>query len=384
MKTENTTMKGTGAGGTSLSVSVTLSPCHRVTLSSARELTLRVYEPRDLPAQLPRLEEYAARGDRVPLSRHPSWLAVLAHGLGHRPYCLEAMEDGKTRGIVALASVRSWLFGRFLVGLPYLNTGGVLADDEETADLLVGGAVALADRLGVRYLELRHERPARHPALGTRMTSKVHMRLELPDTPSQLWDRLSAKVRNQVRKGQKNQLTVVWGGEDLLAEFYHVFCHNMRDLGTPVYGRRLFAAILQHFPGRAELCVIRGGGRPVAGALLLHGRRVTEVPSASSLRRYNPTCANMLLYWHLLERAVQRGQHVFDFGRSTVDGNTYRFKKQWGAAPAAAEWQYYVRKGGAGDLRPENPRYRRFVRLWQRLPVALTRVLGPRIVRGIP
>jgi hypothetical protein len=122
----------------------------------------------------------------------------------------------------------------------------------------------------------------------------------------------------------------------------------------------------------------------VAGALLLHGWGVTEVPSASSLRSHNHTCANMLMYWHLLERAVQRGQDVFDFGRSSQDSPTLRFKKQWGAAPASSEWQFYVRKGEPGGMQKESPRYRRVIRLWQRLPVALTRLIGPAIVRGIP
>ena len=100
---------------------------------------------------------------------------------------------------------------------------------------------------------------------------------------------------------------------------------------------------------------------------------MTEVPTASSLREFNPTCANMLMYWHLLDRAVDRGQAVFDFGRSTPDGPTFKFKKQWGAVPHPAAWQYHVREGDGGDMRPDNPRYQRAIRLWQRLPVRLTR-----------
>jgi hypothetical protein len=49
------------------------------------------------------------------------------------PYLLEATAEGKTRGVLPLAFVRSLLFGRFLVGLPYLNYGGVLANDLPTA-----------------------------------------------------------------------------------------------------------------------------------------------------------------------------------------------------------------------------------------------------------
>jgi FemAB-related protein (PEP-CTERM system-associated) len=347
-------------------------------------LELLVHESRTLDRVLPRLEAFAIQTGQLPLTRHPGWLKVLQAGLRHVPFCIEAVEDGKTRGFLPLAHVRSLLFGKFLVSLPYLNYGGVMADDEETANALINRAADLADRLDVRYLELRHEGGVDHPALVHRVSSKVHMRLALPRSSDDLWKELDAKVRNQVRKGQKAGLTVAFGGLELIPEFYAVFSHNMRDLGTPVYSPKLFTATLRQFPGRAEFCVVRAGETPVAASLLLHGWGVSEVPSASSLRHHNHTNANMLMYWRLLERAISRGQNQFDFGRASPDGSTYRFKKQWGAEPAPADWQYYLRAGAVGDMRPDNPRYQRMIRLWQRLPVRLTQWIGPPIVRGIP
>ncbi|HVA51772.1 MAG TPA: FemAB family XrtA/PEP-CTERM system-associated protein [Pirellulales bacterium] len=316
--------------------------------------------------------------------RWPAWPTILRDALGHQSYCLCAKNDAGLAGYLPLALVSSRLFGRFLVSLPYLNSGGVVAENETVAARLIDRAVELADELDVRYLELRHERRHEHPALAHEVTSKLHMRLSLPDTVDALWNQLKAKVRNQVRKGREHNLTVLWGREELLADFYDVFSRNMRDLGTPVYSRRLFGAIVERLPQQAEFCVVRQGGRAVAAALLVHGQGITEVPSASSLRQFSATNANMLMYWHLLERAIERGQQTFDFGRSTADSNTFRFKKQWGAEPHPAVWQYYVRRGTVGDMRPENSRYRHFIRVWQRLPLGLTRLIGPVIVRGIP
>jgi FemAB-related protein (PEP-CTERM system-associated) len=333
---------------------------------------------------MPRLEAYVANQGPTVLSRHPAWLTVLQRGFGHVPYCLEAVDEGRTRGILPLVYVGSWLFGRFLVGLPYLNYGGVLADSRETAGRLVQHAVSLAEELKVRYLELRHEQPLDNDLLGACRTDKVNMRLELAPTSEQLWKRLASKVRNQVRSGMKHELTVAWGGGELLPEFYAVFRRNMRDLGTPVYGKKLFRNIVEVFADRAEFCVVRAGSKAVAAALLLHGWGISEVPSASSLRAYNHTCANMLMYWHLLERAIQRGQTVFDFGRCSFDSNTYRFKKQWGAQPTPASWQYFLREGAASDMRADNPKYQRLIELWRWLPVSLASWLGPTIVRGIP
>lgn len=314
----------------------------------------------------------------------PRWLNVLRDGLAHRPYLLEGIREGRVCGVLPLALLRSRVFGRFLVSLPYLNAGGVQASDAELAGQLVDHAVQLADQLHVRYLELRHEVELAHPALMEKNCSKWHLRLALPSTSDALWRGFPPKVRNQIRKGAGQGFTVAWGGVEQLPGFYAVFSRNMRDLGTPVYGRSLFRSILRHFPGEAEFCVVRLGRQPVAAALLVHGRGMTEVPSASSLRRFNGTNANMFLYWQLLQRAIQRRQQGFDFGRSSEGSGTYRFKKQWGAQPEPSCWQYYVRRGAIGDVRPENVKYQRAIRVWQRLPVPLANLLGPRIVRGIP
>ncbi len=38
------------------------------------------------------------------------------------------------------------------------------------------------------------------------------------------------KVRNQIRKGEKSNLTVEWGGEGLVGAFHEVFSRNMREI----------------------------------------------------------------------------------------------------------------------------------------------------------
>ena len=345
---------------------------------------VRVHTGDALAERLAALAEFVSATQPQSISRSPSWLPALGGGLGHTMYCLELTAGSRTRGILPLAYMRSALFGRFLVGLPYLNVGGVIAEDAEAGQVLVDRAIDMADALDVRFLELRHERPVVHPQLVTSPDAKANLRLDLPSTPTELWERLPAKVRNQVRKARRNELIVAWGRDEVLPDFYEVFSRNMRDLGTPAYGFGLFASILHHFPTQAEVCIVRAAGRPIAAALLLHGDSTTEVPSASSLRSHNHTCANMLMYWHLLERAIARGQSTFDFGRSSPGSGTYRFKLQWGACPVPTHWQYYVRRGESSDMRPSNPKYRTLIGIWQHLPVCLTRILGPWCVRGIP
>ncbi len=352
--------------------------------SKTDTLSLWTHTGRGLAAALPPLAEFAFARTPAPLSRHPAWLTVLRSAFGHEGFALEARAAGRTCGFLPLSFLDTPLFGRFLVSLPYLNSNGVIAESPDVQSALITRAAELADELNCQHLELRHESPIDHAALTVTNASKVHMRLTLPTCPDVLWKKYDTKVRNQVRKGEKNSFTVAWGGFELLDPFYAVLSENMRDLGTPVYGKDLFAAILHTFAAHAELCVVSDGPKPIAVALLLHGPGVTEVPTASSLRAYNPSCANMLMYRHLIDRAVERGQAVFDFGRSTTDGPTFKFKRQWGAEPHPAAWQYLVLNGDAGEMRPDNPRYRKAIELWQKLPLKVTQVLGPIIVRGIP
>jgi FemAB-related protein (PEP-CTERM system-associated) len=331
---------------------------------------------------------YAAMSDQYPAS-HPSydgrWLKVLERGLKHRIFCLIARSPaGETLGILPLAFLSSPLFGRFLVSLSYVNSAGIRTDDPSVARRLIDEAVKLCEELDCRYLELRQESPVEHPALTGMRTDKCLMRMPLPASVEELWDGLKSKVRSQVRKGQRPKFDVQWGSLDQLSGFYSVFSRNMRDLGTPVFGRSLFREILNEFGNDAEMCVIRDHGKPIAAALLTHGRDITEVPSASSLSSYRSSNVNMLMYWHLLARSVERGSRIFDFGRSTREGATFQFKKQWGAEPHQSTWQYHVRRGSMDAMRPDQAGNRRLIEIWKRLPVWITRLAGPSIVRGIP
>lgn len=324
----------------------------------------------------------------------PAWLAVLRQGLKQEPVPLVAREggpDGPVVGYLPLAFVSSLLFGKFLVSLPYLNRAGVVARDTAIADALLDRAVELAEQRDVAYLEVRnHEQDREHPKLPDQMSAKARMVMDLPDSEQCMWDGIKSKVRSQVRKAGKTEHDVSFGGEENLDTFYDIFAQNMRDLGTPVYGKGFFRSIREHLGERAEFVVVRCAGTPAAAALLVHdpgnGHRPpsTQVPSASCLSAFNRSNTNMWMYFRLFVRAIERGSKRFDFGRSSEGSGTYRFKKQWGATPEPTVWQYHLVKGNAQAMRPDSEANAWKVNLWKKLPVAVTRWVGPAIVRGIP
>jgi len=308
------------------------------------------------------------------------WRRVFKRALGHESFYLAAREQGRIAGVLPLVHVKSPIFGRSLTSLAFLNYGGLLATSEAASTALVQAARELAARLRCQHVELRHK--ARQvPALPCRQ-HKVAMILRLE--PS-LWDRLDRKVRNQVRKAQKSGLTVCEGDRELLPEFYSVFARNMRDLGTPVYSSRLFAEVLATFPDRARLRVVRLGAKAVAAGLTFRTGRTVEVPWASSIRDFNSMCPNHLLYWSAIESAMQQGCNAFDFGRSTPNEGTYKFKEQWGAEAVPLYWEYVLAEGTAlPNLGPSNPRFHLMIEAWKKLPLKVATTLGPHVVRGIP
>lgn len=311
---------------------------------------------------------------------------VIEEVFGHATYYLRAQDPADhTTGILPLVRLKSRLFGDFLVSLPYFNYGGALARDVGIADALMGRAASLAAELGSSHVEFRDIAP-QGSAWPVR-TDKVVMYLPLPASDEVLWKQLGPKIRAQVRRPHKDgrAITVAHGGLELLPEFYHVFATNMRDLGTPVYSRRFFSEILRQLPNSSRLLVIRVAGQPASAAFLLQGTERMEIPWASSLRAYNGIGVNMLLYWEALKFSIERGCTSFDFGRSSVDSGTFRFKRQWGAEPRQLYWHYWLRAGDRPPaLNPDNPRYRLAIRLWQKLPLAVANRLGPAIVRNLP
>jgi FemAB-related protein (PEP-CTERM system-associated) len=211
------------------------------------------------------------------------------------------------------------------------------------------------------------------------------MILDLEKDSDSQWRGFNAKLRNQIRKAEKSGLRTAFGRLELLEGFYDVFARNMRDLGTPVYTQDFFRNLLTTFAGSTRVIAVRLEGRTIAAGIISWFRNVVEMPWASSIRDHRGLCPNNLLYWEAIKQAIAMGCGKFDFGRSTPGEGTFKFKEQWGAKPVQLHWQYLLKEGKElPELSTKNPKYEMAIKLWQKLPVGLTRLVGPPIVRNIP
>ena len=313
------------------------------------------------------------------------WKRIINESFGHNAYYLAAVDEhGVSRGVLPLVHMKSCVFGNFLVSMPFVNYGGLVCNDASAARLLLTEADRLRDSLGAAHAELRH---VAHPIDGLpSKENKVTMILDLAAEEELQWKCFNAKLRNQIRKAQKSGLSVAIGQQDLLDGFYEVFARNMRDLGTPVYPKSFFKNVLGAFPESSRILAVYHQNRVIAAAgIAMWFRDTIEIPWASSLNEFKNLCPNNMLYWEAIRFAIRHGFKKFDFGRSTRNAGTFNFKKQWGAGPVQLYWQYLLNgTNRLPDLSPTNPKFEMAIQLWRRLPVSVTKLLGPLIVRNIP
>ena len=322
--------------------------------------------------------QYVLRTPAATLGHEWNWRTVIRKAYGHDSVYLIARQEGTVRGILPLIVVNSTLFGTSLASMPFLDYGGICADDQSIVHQLVQEARRLSGAPASTAIELRQV--GQMSGFPEPRQDKVSMMLDLTGGEAGLWKGLPAKVRNQVRKAEKSGLRTIIGGRELVEEFYHVFVVNMRDLGSPVHGLSFFTSMAAEFDSQLRIRLVREGSKTVGGLISLRFKDTVVVPWASALREYFPKCPNNLLYWHEIQDRCAQGFKVFDFGRSSVGSGTYEFKRQWGACPVPLFWYVLAMDAGRGNaINGIGLKYRLFREAWQRLPVGVTAALGPRI-----
>lgn len=327
--------------------------------------------------------EYVENSTRATIAHQIGWKQVMKEGLGHVPRYLLAKEGDRIKGILPLCITKTWWLSKYVVSLPWIDYGGICADDPEARDLLFNKACEIAKEENAKFIEFRSV-VTNNLNMVSRQ-DKVTFLLGLDNDPEEIWKGFNAKLKNQIRKAQKSGLTTEFGGLEKIGLFYKVFSHKMRDLGTPVWSIDFFKSIFKTFPDTTRIVLVKRDGIPLAGGLLLSFKNRLYVPSASAYRSSLKYCPNHILYWDVIRKGCQEGFRYLDFGRSTKNSGTFNFKKQWVPSPTQLTWQYYLYKAkDIPSINPSNPKYRIFIGLWKRLPIPIANFLGPKVIRNFP
>lgn len=313
-----------------------------------------------------------------------AWHDAVSRAFPHRAYYVLCERHGRTVGVLPLFLVKSWLGGRMLVSVPYGVGGGVIADDADAEVALIQRAKKIAGDEGCCVLDLRSARAVMSDqAVNDRY---VTFERELPERSELVLGWLPRKARAAARNGRaKFGLTTDWN-PCRLRDVWRLYTVSMRRLGSLSYPWTFFEALLDEFGSSAWVSTVLFDNKPVGGLLsFVHRDRVMPYFFGASSAAKHYSVANYA-YLTLMERAVDAGVRIFDFGRSRRDNTgSYEFKRLHGFTPKALEYQQFVPPGRTRpNLSPSNPRYRTVRRVWAYLPLAVTRTVGAVVARHIP
>ncbi|MCK5099331.1 MAG: FemAB family PEP-CTERM system-associated protein [Desulfobacteraceae bacterium] len=358
-------------------------------------------------------DQYVENHSKGTLYHLSGWKNVIEKTYGHKTYYLIAFRYLKDKardfnkiecdrvceksivGILPLVHMKHFLFGNKLVSIPFFDMGGILAQDKDVENALLLEAITLGKKLKADNIELRHTQPllcieskrlkdlANKSAIQTK-SHKVRMLLEVADSSEAMWKSFKSKHRNKIKIPVKKGFEVKIGDISLISDFYNVFCVNMRDLGSPVHSKGLFINVLQEFSEKAKIVMIYKGKCPVSCGIFIGFNKTLENPWSSFLREYSRERPNYLLYWAMLEYASDNGYHFFDFGRSSPDEGTFKFKIQWGAQPEPLYWYYIsLNNKPISKVSIEKSKFNNVISFWRKLPVPITKIIGPQVRKHI-
>lgn len=313
----------------------------------------------------------------------PAWLTGVEAATGNRALVFAAVApSGRIIGLLPLHHVKSRLFGQAMVSTAFAVDGGILADDPAVIAALSGAAQGHATAHGGMGIEL-HGGPG--PQGWQDYSEHVgFVRPLAADDEAELLA-VPRKHRAELRKAIVNPALRVEIGRDamLIRDHYHVYSQSVRNLGTPVFPKRLFREILARFDAQSDILVVYDGDRPVSAVLsLYHGDAVMPywgggVQDARRLR------SNELMYYRLMNHARTCGMACFDFGRSKVGSGQAAWKKSFGFEPRPLYYHVWSPDGVTRDINPNNPKYQRRIDLWKKLPLPVANLIGPFISRGL-
>ncbi len=341
-------------------------------------LAVHVADPSDA-----RLDAFVRTHPEGRLFHLPKWTVAVEKGTRQKGHYLVAEQGGAVRGVLPLTEIRSPLFGNALVSAGFGTGGGVLATDRRAVEALARAAWELAVRLGCKSAELRGG-PVPDGWLATTGTYANFDRTMSGDAVS-LLAAVPKRQRAEVRRALTFDLESTSGTDPRHRDaHYRVYAESVRNLGTPVFPRRLFEAMLDAFGDDGWINIIWKDGRPLA-ALLGFNHAGSCCPywggGTFEARQWR---ANDLIYYETMRRGLEAGCTRADFGRSKIGTGPWERKLLWGFEQTVLTYAARAADGEAPRaLNPLDPKYRRRIEAWQKLPLWVANRIGPFIARGL-
>ncbi len=328
--------------------------------------------------------DYLHEDDDADICHHPAWGKILVETFNIDSVLVVHRGDGRIDGGVPLAIFDQMFTGKAMISMPYLNYGGLLGGSDAVRGDIVGACREILASSGAKYMEFRHVGRSIGRLANQTKEHRVTFRMDVGRPADEILRGLRRQTRTRIRKIERSGMTSYYG-QDRLDHFYKLFSVAMREHGTPVMPQRFFESVLEHLADHAKFMIAYKDNRPVGGKLVLMFKdRVTMVWGCYP-HRYRDYLANYFLTWELIKKLADSPIRWLDFGRSPRKGGGFTYKSNWQPEFTPLYNDYLLSdQNEIPLLKPENPKFRLAINTWKRLPVWVTRQIGPRLAKYFP
>jgi FemAB-related protein (PEP-CTERM system-associated) len=307
------------------------------------------------------------------------------YGLEHFWYV--ARKNGKIDGFLGLALSNHPIFGKYLVSAPFASQGGFYADSEDAYLALIEKAGELQDQIRARYTLIRHMNPKWDlPAGWQNDHSYATYQLNLEkDFESFSMENIRGTLRNTIKKFDKHELGIMFGGFELIEDFWKAISRSMKELGSPYHSKHYLEALKECMGSKAEFVLSKdGSGRIIGGGLLISHQDKMETLHMNALKEYQSMNVADFLYWSTIQECYRRKVCSIDMGRSLVGSGNEKYKMKWRPIRNVLYYSYRLTpEMKTPSLNQRNPRLKFAINVWQRMPLVVANFLGPRLISGI-
>ena len=305
-----------------------------------------------------------------------SWKDVIETAFGCQTFYLYEEDAGAVKGVLPLALVKRPLFGPALMSAPLCVYGGGLGDCKALED----AAAKKAEALGVEYLELRDIAASNDQF--TEGGDFYTFRRKLSGDHEENLKAIPRKQRAEVRKAMKADLDVRFDQD--METFFKVYSTSVRNLGTPVFAKKYLKILIDRFGDQCDITTVSHEGKALTSVLSFHYKDEVLPYYGGGMPEARHYSAYPYMYWKVMERAVDKGERVFDFGRSMKDTGAYAFKKNFGFEPQKLHYRYHLVKANAlPNIDPDSPRNKMITSVWKQMPLPIANMVGPLLYKVI-
>ncbi len=329
-------------------------------------------------------DEYVLSHEKGTIYHMSGWGRAVHKSMKHRLYYIYVQnEEGCILGVFPLIYVSSILFGKSLISVAFSTGGGPLYNDLSILEMMDDEAIKISNSLNVNFLESRSGFKNRKSwAVKEDIYSSFCKVLSENNEENMLC--IPRKQRAMVRKGINFGLKAEIDHD--VTRIYDLYSQSVRNLGTPVFPKKLFIALKEEFKEDCEiLTIVTKEGKALSSVMSFYFKDEVAPYYGGGSHEARIFAANDFMYWAVMERAVsKRGMKIFNFGRSKDGTGAFKFKKNWGFKPAPMNYEFHLKKEQKiPEINPLNPKYGLMIKIWRKIPLPVANLIGPLISKSL-